>query len=450
MTRGEVVFHHLRAEEEPWLADCFVPPPGFGTLAGDSSVVVFGGPGSGKSALRVMLVRQAQESESGPLIVSWRPALMPTDAQPDLVWARHHAESILRACVDTLKATVVTQPNRLVRLPGWAREMLAWFLHHYKVAKQSAQVHQAAWGEEEQVLPAPLRNSPSLLFPPDTPPEELMAHFVMALLELQFQGVWVVVDGLEDWVELDPERVGRSLAVFLSTLTLFDRSEVAYKLFLPNRLEGILVRTAGLARRRLSRFALEWDVQHLRQVVERRLEVALAHPLRLEELCSAPGFLLYLERAGGTSPRAWLDQVAPLARHYLRRAQVGPIGEETWHRLRVEHPPRLYLDEVRGRIVIGGREEPLERLPTEGLRILRYLMDRPNEVVSRPELYFRVYAKKDSIPAPGEPDYRAPQEYRQLIDTLLWRLRQVLEPDPKHPVLLVTKRGQGVTLRVRW
>ena len=70
-------------------------------------------------------------------------------------------------------------------------------------------------------------------------------------------------------------------------------------------------------------------------------------------------------------------------------------------------------------------------------------------MVSKKELYFRVFRGLDRVPGPGDSEYEAPH-YVGLIDTNLWRLRQVIEPDPRKPVLLITRRGRGVTLRVRW
>lgn len=56
---GLAVFGALRAEDEPWLEECFVPPAEFDLMGGAPSAIVFGPPGIGKSAVRAMLVRRA-------------------------------------------------------------------------------------------------------------------------------------------------------------------------------------------------------------------------------------------------------------------------------------------------------------------------------------------------------------------------------------------------------
>jgi len=170
----------------------------------------------------------------------------------------------------------------------------------------------------------------------------------------------------------------------------------------------------------------------------------------LEQLCTAPGLLEWLEKVGGESPREWLDQIAILAEYYARHPDASPIDEKMWRKLRLRHPPRFYLDEKRCQAIVGGRRINLEELPEKAYEILRYLYQRSGEVVSKGELYFRVYRGLDRVPRPADPDYEAPKDYASLIDTNIWRLRKAIEPDPKNPVLLITRRGFGVTLRVRW
>ena len=67
-------FDALRAEDEPWLADCFVPPSDFSIIAGARSVIVYGEEGSGKTALYQMLLRYLRPAQRPPerLVVEWQ------------------------------------------------------------------------------------------------------------------------------------------------------------------------------------------------------------------------------------------------------------------------------------------------------------------------------------------------------------------------------------------
>ncbi|SEG37430.1 two component transcriptional regulator, winged helix family [Bryocella elongata] len=77
------------------------------------------------------------------------------------------------------------------------------------------------------------------------------------------------------------------------------------------------------------------------------------------------------------------------------------------------------------------------RSPTETIHLtlmeadlLRYLLDRPNKIISRKELLENVWRVREDT------DTRA-------IDNFIVRLRRYLEPDPANPVHLLTVRGVG-------
>ena len=56
----------------------------------------------------------------------------------------------------------------------------------------------------------------------------------------------------------------------------------------------------------------------------------------------------------------------------------------------------------------------------------------------------RVYSKAE-IAAAVWPEYQA-EVYDYQVESLVKRLREKLEPDPRHPVLLLTRRGRGYKL----
>ena len=78
---------------------------------------------------------------------------------------------------------------------------------------------------------------------------------------------------------------------------------------------------------------------------------------------------------------------------------------------------------------ITGGDQPV-RLTVMEADLLRYLVERPGRVVSRKELLEEVWRVQ------GDTDTRP-------IDNFLVRLRRYLEPQPSHPVYLLTVRGVG-------
>ena len=74
---GLAAFETLRAESEPWLAECYVPPADFELMAGASSAVVFGAAGSGKTALydRLRNVLMPTDQLPARLVCEWVPTV---------------------------------------------------------------------------------------------------------------------------------------------------------------------------------------------------------------------------------------------------------------------------------------------------------------------------------------------------------------------------------------
>jgi hypothetical protein len=453
---GLSVFSSLRAEDEPWLSACFVPPPEFERVTAQQSIVAFGAPGSGKTALFQELQTRSRQANGKPvrLLVNWRPPPLPPDMQPNLVWVKRQTDHILDACAYALGHHLHGNPDDYGGAPVWARTRLVWFIHRFTQPDPALRLGPLAEGSSEgatlirQILATPVRD---VLYE-DATPDQIVAELVSALKTLGLDDVWVMSDGLEGWAEADPDRLARSLSAFLSTLPLFERSGLVYKLCVPANLEPALSHASGLIRRRVDSIHIQWNTDELRQLVERRLALATGQKMfDLGQLCDAPGFPGWLERVGGASPREWLDQVTPLVRCYLEESRSGPIDETAWKQLRSEHPPRLYLDDVSRTVIVGGREIGLESLPATAYEMLCYLYQRGGQVVTKAELYFLVCRGLAKVPrSPADEHYEGRKVYEGLVDTTLWRLRAAIEPEPSDPVLLVTERGHGVVLQVRW
>lgn len=87
----------------------------------------------------------------------------------------------------------------------------------------------------------------------------------------------------------------------------------------------------------------------------------------------------------------------------------------------------------------------LVRLAPNLYSVLAYLYAE-GRVCSREELYYKAYKNMAAIPARGDPNYESPAVWRGVIDTAIYRLRQVIEPNPDKPAFILTVRSQGVKL----
>ena len=122
---GLAAFNVLRAEDEPWLASCYVPPAEFPLMAGARSALIFGESGSGKTALRYALERAWRQSEQAG---SWLAVEWPLNALVGA--AQNPTGSPLAALQQTQVYDVVARallrflgqrPNLWQNAPAWAR-----------------------------------------------------------------------------------------------------------------------------------------------------------------------------------------------------------------------------------------------------------------------------------------------------------------------------------------
>lgn len=453
---GLLAFASLRAEEEqPWLGDCFVSPLYFELMAGDRSTIIFGESGGGKSALGLALRGRCYDAHRHPtrLLVEWDPTLpdWEGDTASDLV--RSQVRYIFDACAVSLMHHWSALPEAFFSAPSWARDTAIWFVRTYGL--EDIRIRMAHLGEDETAT-----SVPNVVFETEYPqvlglnaaPPRVARKLTQALNRMGLAGVWIIADVPDAMTETEQEQLRAGLATLLSTLPLFERAQFTYKIMASSHIESSLAKSAAIARNRMDGYKLEWNAQSLRRMVDLRLACATGQPdFMLDDLCASPRLVEWLENVGGASPRAWLEQVRPLFSHYLHDHLNSPIDTATWEALRRQHPPRLYLDETRRQVIVGGRRVPLEGIPDKGYDMLAYLYRNGGRVVSKAELYFLVYLGMDHVPrSPSDPGYEPPKQYEGVIDTNLWRLRKAIEPDQDAPVLIRTIRGRGVKLEIRW
>ncbi|MDW8069170.1 MAG: winged helix-turn-helix domain-containing protein [Anaerolineae bacterium] len=448
---GLKVFGSLRAEEEPWLGECFVPPSEFDGMVEARSIIVFGPPGSGKSAVCRMMAAQVAPPHSSPLylIVRWQPTPPLWEPVAGFESVPGQVAYIFDLCALEVLRFVALYPDRWASAHPWARWLLAWFIRRFLRGDpkiRTAELLEEAPGREIVADLLETERSEDLLPPGDW--RLVTVEFVKALQQLRLQGVWVMVDGLEAWLG-ESRRLLPAFISFLSTLPLFEEEAFAYKVFAPEAFYGPLLTAEGVSRYRFRVYHLSWSKEQLEKIAVRRLALALGRPeISLKDLCRSPQFLKWLRQVGGVSPRIWLESLRPVIIRYLETGKPVPVSE--WKRLRNQVVPRITLDEENREVLVGGRNIPMKEIPSGALRILRYLYQNAGRIVPWDELYYKGYRQMERIPHRGEPGYEEPSNYENILYSRLSDLRKKIEPDPKNPVCIETIRDEGVRLRVVW
>ncbi|MBN1136841.1 MAG: winged helix-turn-helix domain-containing protein [Anaerolineae bacterium] len=448
---GLSAFDSLRAEDEPWLAGCYVEPDLFDLIAGARSFLVFGEPGSGKTALfRMLRDRLAQPARPGAplsgLVVDWKP-IPPQTSLSGSPAAELLFSQVLRCCADQLLSHLVAWPDQFLKAPPDVQGTLAWFIRRYldvpaelRLAERPAAVPNA----DGSALHTILEQAPSDHWLASQQPALMINEIVKNLRQVGLATVYILLssDALDD-----SESMQQGLSDLLSSTSLFENSSFLYKMILPASLRNPLGKAGAALRQRVVVYTLGWTTEALTQIVLRRTALAAGRPLGgLQEVCPNPKLVSWLERTGGSSPRGWLECITPLAARYLQTGQA--VSTEEWRAIRSQSPPILSFNEDDNSVTIGWRR--IDDLPDVPRALLRFLWEHRDRVCTRRELYFRAYLSTSYADTPIDQVRDFQVDFEHVLDTAVNRLREKIEPDPRQPIYITTVRGKGYRLEHWW
>ena len=447
------LFDRLRAEyEKGWLSQVFVEPHEFRSMAGMRSIVVFGDEGSGKTALMIGLEQAAlREGNMPPLLVKWYPTTLETsETQGDFV--RTFMHQVMDACGMGLLRYIGQNPGAAQAAPKWAQDTVIWLLNRYLLGDKDyvlGRLEGEILAEGKELLVSWMGRQPVQVLPPNAPPPRILSEVSNAIHELGMAGVWIMVDGLDPWVDVNAPALEDNLRWLLSALALFEDPRFCFKLMAPSRIKNSLLSSAGGPRRRFDFFDLEWTAEKLVELSERRLAVAVdQEQFRLSDLCTQnqhgdKTLREWLEIYGGPSPRGWLDVLRAPLTSYLALNPRRSLSLDEWQQIRRQNPPPLHINPDNGQVFIGyGR---VKNIQPAAYKLLVYLHAQPSHQCTREELYYRVHVGLDHVPKSHEDGEWQPRKYwERVIDTALYRLRQAVEPQPDEPVYILSDRGKSI------
>lgn len=219
------VFASLRAEREvDWLGDIFFAQPDFAAMCEDRSFVIFGESGAGKSALRLELARQAMASPERPLIASWQPYL-PAPERPPAQTLQIFSRQIFEASALALLEHLGRHPHRFAAAPPWVQAMATWFLQRYLQPEWDLRLDRMTENYPQDgvsLLPTLFAEAAEPYLRADASVTQIIAELALTANRLGLSGIWVMVDGLEPWLEVDEETISHLLATLFGTLAVFE------------------------------------------------------------------------------------------------------------------------------------------------------------------------------------------------------------------------------------
>lgn len=451
--QGPQVFDHLDAEREPaWLAQVFVEPDSFAAMAADVSTLIFGPRGSGKTALRFMLAHHARtQRHPPPLVVNWRPSLLPGHIAGSDAALRLFQEASRETALELLKYVACNAPQ-LANQRAWVQQIIVDFLRHSLGPRLEIELDklEERWGAESIAALTHVLGDVQLTQPMhelslgtgvgsdlDT---GLDTNLIESLKRLGLGGIWLMVDQLEPWAQADEAALTRSITALFASLAYIDDVAIKIKWFLPSQIQGRLIASQVLSRRRADVFELHWHAAGLQAVVERRLAVALGQPhFQLRDLVEDPTPLIErLRHSGGDLPRGWLEIVQPFAHLYAGRALTSAALAQ------VKTASPLWMDAA-GEVFLGYRR--VEGLQVMERRLLHHLIVRYPDACSRTELYYRIYRDLPRELGQEDEGWVEPTAWRGLMDNIIYRIRKTLKHNGAQDDYLVTVHGGFLRLQ---
>ncbi|HRJ40288.1 MAG: hypothetical protein KJZ86_00625 [Caldilineaceae bacterium] len=449
MTSSGRIFEHLRAEyETQWLSDIFVEPDNYPALLSYRSTLLFGAPGSGRTALCKQLLHLSNADPNGPLVVEWQPSLMGAGrGKADLYFATMNLiyDQIARA----LLQQIPRRPSAFLAAPDWVQETAAWFAQTHLTGNRrrfGARLEETLDSEGIDVLRRLLNDDFEPALTPESPDRMVIAELADLVQRLGWSGLWLLVDGLESWLTSEVQEQVDGLDNLLSTLELFEIPRFSIKIFSPSSLELMLMSCGGVLRDRLRVLRLAWRQEQLQQIAAKRVALATGQKaVLLSDLYTQELILERLVEQGGGTPRGWLSLLRPVVDIYLGKGN-RTLSEKEWESTQRGSIPPLRMDLRQQRVYVGFRQ--IENVQPSAYELLSYLYQHPERKCSAKELYYRAYRKLEKIPATeNDSGWQPPSSWRSWYDTTLSRLRQAIEPNHRKPVYVVTVRGKGVELR---
>lgn len=408
--------------------------------------VVFARRGCGKTAQRQMLAAQYRplDPSSRWLAVPYtyagfEPALQAVDYNVRRVQARHHVEAILRQGLAALdrEAQRDTEIARDLAAPAPAAQWAAY------VARFAAHLLPAI--DPGDVRPLDALSSP-----------ELLAGFVGLIRAAGLDTCAILVDGLDEFPQTagDPKRAVRFLAPLLSTLSLIEQPGLAFKFFLPHRMETDLVARGWLRQDRVRLFRITWTMQQINEMLSQRMMHYGGHEAHFQELAQlcdgelAPKIKNELARLAEGSPRTALMLANELLRaHYRRASPPDLIARETWEQVKeawlAEHGgpaevrfPVLRVDVDRQTVHLDDLDITAE-LSSQVYLVLKCLYIHKGEVCTKDVLGAEAW-EKGWAAGDAASDEMLAQSIRRLRRTL-----EKYEPEVEY---VETIRGRGYRL----
>lgn len=411
-------------QNERWWAECYLPSlPDVTLQSATYSVIVYGGPGSGKS----VALKALEKVMAKHLLVAHYPTHLWSGQPNDPAANYSHLSQMMACAAATIKTLLTQQPEKLTGLTPINLEYLRWLIEKYSGARAFRR-----WADAmEQMSLLGLLNQPFVdLYPTDPSQSDAQGQIeelVTLSRRLGFAGVGIFVDINE--TEISNETVLEKVTALFSWLLPLQIEGFAIKAALP----AGLVEQANLIERSRGRVKftlLRWSIENCRKLSQRYLCAATQDELTSPTKIAAEGLLFSLEEQikllyPQPVPQPWIRLTSLLLDHYVQSGQR--LTEMQFETLACAYFTRyvpLKFDRKRRGVWRGHQWIALDDKPFKFLETLWSFRDGGDAT----QALLKVAGKQGNL------------------NTLASRVRKKIEPIPGQSVYIHNNRSQGYWL----
>jgi hypothetical protein len=454
-----------------------------GSSSSPQSCFVFADRGCGKTAQRVMIERTCQPLDrDGDILavpyINFAETVEQAGGDPAQVRLEHHIRQIVICGVQRLLQMFFQRPRYFLEILPEDRGALCWFLANYgarawsplTLLKQlrewqaiapevSFQDVQEALESRDirrllvpdflarphgQMLALLVETEPITILSTTSSAVHLLSAFVSLVSVSQCRALYMLVDSIDELPPTwdSPVAAASLIRPLTHNTEITEMPRIAFKFFLPTEMEpelGTVLRGG-----RFPAYRLSWDGEGLFHILRARLRHfntkgidslgALAEPeisadideRIIEYAASSPRRLIVIGR-DLVERKTQADDKELL----INREDLLAVLEQADRREYGTALPALRLNREQQLVVIGRREI---KLPSIQYKVLCLLYEAEGDIKSKDDIFDEVYQVEDGVTD-------------QAIDSLIWRIRQRIERDPRNPQYLITERGEGYRLQ---
>ncbi len=446
-------FTYFKVEQEKeWILDCIVIPEVFNETDLIKSSIIFGKEGSGKTTLKYIIEDKlcSDANDQKFILINWSPIVSTIKNRNQEKERIFQINALFKRLIIELIKIIIKNPLHYKRLQSWKKKIIISVIQKYfNLDNLIRHFPEIGITSENETLIHELVKSKLINKIQNIQPERnYLFDLFNCLSFFSYENVFIIVDEVNFKTQDELISQRELITSVFSILEFFEHKNLIVKIFLPYEFEDIATKSQFYLNGRIWKFYIEWGETSLLKIVENRLRISPFQDLKLSDIGDKDNIYNWLILIGCKNPRNWLKIVAILLDSYLQNNKNKLNNQQIFKAIK-KFPVDICFDKKKYEFDICTKKIKIDEFSPTELKIFKYLLNHPCELISKNQLYYEAYLDSDSSSqSKSEIDRLEQISNQNIIDVCIHRLRKVIEPNPNEPFLIESIRGHGIILKI--